>query len=105
MQAEVNKISFLKNDHIRHIVRYLIGCFTAAVGIADMLSAIVPKSSWSDFLGVWLVMHHRLPAQTFTVVVGFFPACPFLWSCKREEARMAHYIDSPLLIGSTPCAA
>ena len=76
MQAEVKRISFLKidlkNDRVRHIVRYLIGCFTAAVGIADMLSAIVPKSSWSDFLGVWLVMHHRLPAQTFTVVVGFF---------------------------------
>ncbi len=70
MQAEVQKISFLKIE--RHIVRYLIGCFTAAVGIADMLSAIVPKSSWSDFLGVWLVMHNRLPAQTFTVVVGFF---------------------------------
>jgi phosphatidylglycerol lysyltransferase len=72
MQAEVKKASFLKIDHIRHSVRYLIGCLSAAVGVADMLSAIVPKSSWSDFLGVWLVMHHRLPAQTFTVVIGFF---------------------------------
>ncbi|GAC1358764.1 MAG: hypothetical protein NVS2B12_14040 [Ktedonobacteraceae bacterium] len=74
MQAEVKKKFSLNinNDRTRHIVRYLIGCFTAAVGVADMLSAIVPKSSWSDFLGVWLVMHHRLPAQTFTVVVGFF---------------------------------
>jgi phosphatidylglycerol lysyltransferase len=72
MQAELKKASFLKIDHIRHIVRYLIGCLSAAVGVADMLSAIVPKSSWSDFLGVWLVMHHRLPAQTFTVVIGFF---------------------------------
>lgn len=72
MQAEVKKASFLKINHIRHTVCYLIGCLSAAVGVADMLSAIVPKSSWSDFLGVWLVMHHRLPAQTFTVVIGFF---------------------------------
>lgn len=72
MQAEVKKASFLKIDHIRHIVRYLIGCLSAAVGLADMLSSIFPKSSLTDLLGVWLVMHHRLPAQTFTVVVGFF---------------------------------
>ena len=37
-----------------------------------MLSAIVPKLNWGIPLGAWPILDHRVPAQTFTVVVGFF---------------------------------
>ena len=63
------------NDHtseIRHVVRYLIGFITSLVGIADMLSVIVPRLNWSSVLGAWPILNHRVPAQSFTVVIGFF---------------------------------
>ncbi|HEX3641972.1 MAG TPA: hypothetical protein VHV10_11835, partial [Ktedonobacteraceae bacterium] len=59
-------------DPIRHIIRYSIGLITGLVGFADMLSAIVPKLNWDIPLGAWPILDHRVPAQTFTVVVGFF---------------------------------
>jgi phosphatidylglycerol lysyltransferase len=37
-----------------------------------MLSAIVPKLNWSILLGAWPILNHRVPAQSFTVVAGFF---------------------------------
>ncbi|GCF09347.1 bifunctional lysylphosphatidylglycerol flippase/synthetase MprF [Dictyobacter arantiisoli] len=70
-QAE-NKQALNKADRIRHLIRYLTGLMTGLVGISDMLSAIVPRFSWSFFLGAWPIVNHRVPAQTFTVVVGFF---------------------------------
>src|SRR5205807_3337251 len=60
------------SDPIRHIIRYSIGLITGLVGIGDMLSAIVPKLNWNIPLGAWPILDHRVPAQTFTVVVGFF---------------------------------
>jgi len=60
------------SDPIRHIIRYSIGLITGLVGFADMLSAIVPKLNWDIPLGAWPILDHRVPAQTFTVVVGFF---------------------------------
>ncbi|WP_161981991.1 bifunctional lysylphosphatidylglycerol flippase/synthetase MprF [Dictyobacter alpinus] len=62
----------MKSDRIRHIIRYLTSLITVLVGLSDMLSAIVPRFSWSFFLGAWPILNHRVPAQTFTVVVGFF---------------------------------
>lgn len=66
------KSSFDHNRQVRRIVRYLIGFITSLVGVADMLSAIMPRSNWSTFLGVWPILDHRAPAQSFTVVIGFF---------------------------------
>ncbi len=59
-------------SQVRHIVRYLVGFITSLVGMADMLSVIVPRLNWSSVLGVWPILNHRVPAQSFIVVVGFF---------------------------------
>jgi phosphatidylglycerol lysyltransferase len=73
MESEArNRASLAHTDPIRHIIRYLIGLITGLVGIGDMLSAIVPKLNWDIPLGAWPIVDHRVPAQTFTVVVGFF---------------------------------
>ena len=63
------------NDYtsqMRHVVRYLIGFITSLVGMADMLSVIVPRLNLSSVLGVWPILNHRVPTQSFIVVVGFF---------------------------------
>ncbi len=72
MGTEIRTLSFHRPDRIRHITRYIIGLVTGLVGAADMLSAIIPRLDWSILLGAWPIMNHRVPAQTFTVVVGFF---------------------------------
>ncbi|HEY4036136.1 MAG TPA: DUF2156 domain-containing protein [Ktedonobacteraceae bacterium] len=73
MESEItSKVSLAHTDPIRHIIRYLIGLITGLVGIADMLSAMAPKLNWDIPLGAWPILDHRVPAQTFTVVVGFF---------------------------------
>lgn len=69
--AITSKVSFAHTDPIQHTVRYSIGLITGLVGIADMLSAIAPKLNWDIPLGAWPIVDHRVPAQTFTVVVGF----------------------------------
>ncbi len=71
MQA-ANKQAIIRSNRTRHIIRYLIGLVTGLVGIADMLSSIVPHFTWSFFLGTWPMINHRVSAQTFTVVIGFF---------------------------------
>lgn len=54
-------------------MRWIIGLATGLAGGADMLSAVVPKLNWDILLGAWpIVIGHRIPAQTLTVVVGFF---------------------------------
>src|SRR5215469_333414 len=65
------ELSLPFSDDARMMVRLAIGLATGMVGIADMLSAVVPKLNWDLFLGVWpMVVHHG--AQKLTVVVGFF---------------------------------
>ena len=71
MQA-VSKQETIKSDRMRHMIRYFAGLVTGLVGISDMLSSIVPRFTWSFFLGAWPIINHRIPAQTFTVVIGFF---------------------------------
>jgi phosphatidylglycerol lysyltransferase len=72
MQNEIDDSKFRHARHIRTIIRYTIGLLTGIVGIADMLSAIVPRMDWSAFLGVWPIVSRGVNAQTFVVVVGFF---------------------------------
>src|SRR5262245_4397171 len=72
MLEEVRSSPFIQSRRIRHIVRYLIGLITGLVGLADMLSAIVPHLDWSILLGAWPIVAHREHAQIFIVVVGFF---------------------------------
>lgn len=65
------RLSLPYSDDTRMIVRLAVGLATGLVGIADMLSAIVPKFNWDILLGVWpIVAYHN--AQKLTVVVGFF---------------------------------
>jgi phosphatidylglycerol lysyltransferase len=58
-------------DKARTPVRYAIGLATGLAGIADMLSAIVPKLHWDILLGAWPI-NHQPDAQKLIVVVGFF---------------------------------
>ncbi len=65
------KLSLPFSDNTRMIVRLAIGLATGLVGLADMLSAVVPKLNWDILSGVWpIVVYHG--AQKLTVVVGFF---------------------------------
>jgi phosphatidylglycerol lysyltransferase len=65
------KLSLPFSEDTRMIVRLAIGLATGLVGLADMLSAIVPKLNWDILLGVWpFVASHS--AQKLTVVIGFF---------------------------------
>jgi phosphatidylglycerol lysyltransferase len=59
-------------NQVRRIVRYLIGFITSLVGMSDMLSVLVPRSNWDILLGAWPILNHRVSAQSFTVVIGFF---------------------------------
>lgn len=61
----------ISTDKVRTTVRFAIGLATGLVGIADMLSAIVPKLNWDILLGAWPINHPSGP-QKLTVVVGFF---------------------------------
>lgn len=82
MQTPVNEnTTILRPDHIQHTIRYIMGSIIGLVGLIDMLSAIVPRfnwsailgdGTWSFFLGNWPLVSHRVQAQTFTVVAGFF---------------------------------
>src|SRR5690348_12274794 len=73
MEAAVpSRVSLAYTNSIQHIIRYSIGLIIGLVGIADMLSAMAPKLNWNIPLGAWPILDHRVPAQTFTVVVGFF---------------------------------
>ena len=73
MEAAVpSRVSLAHTNSIQHIIRYSIGLIIGLVGIADMLSAMAPKLNWDIPLGAWPILDHRVPAQTFTVVVGFF---------------------------------
>ena len=58
-------------DKARTPVRFIIGLATGLVGIADMLSAIVPKLNWDILLGSYTSDFPQGP-QKLTVVVGFF---------------------------------
>lgn len=72
MGIEINTASFHRANRVRRSVRTFIGLATCLVGLTDMLSAIVPRLSWIVLFGVWPILNYRVPAQTFTVVVGFF---------------------------------
>jgi phosphatidylglycerol lysyltransferase len=65
------ELSLPYSDDSRMLVRLAIGLATGLVGIADMLSVVVPKLNWDILIGVWpIVANHS--AQKLTVVVGFF---------------------------------
>ena len=65
------KLPLPSSDDTSMIVRLAIGLATGLVGIADMLSAVVPKLNWDILLGVWPMLAYQ-SAQKLTVVVGFF---------------------------------
>lgn len=58
-------------NRIRILVRYAIGLATWLAGVADMLSAIVPRLNWDILLGTWPFNVHYA-VHKLTVIVGFF---------------------------------
>jgi phosphatidylglycerol lysyltransferase len=72
MLKQAKSIQFPSADRIRSLTRQVIGLIICIVGLADMLSAIVPKLNWDILLGAWPIAVHSSKAQTLTVVVGFF---------------------------------
>lgn len=67
----IPKLPKSSSEKVRMIVRYAIGLATGIVGVADMLSAIVPKFNWDILLGAWPFDVHY-GTYKLTVVVGFF---------------------------------
>jgi len=59
------------SEIVRKIVRYAIGLTTGFVGLADMLSVIVPKLDGVILLGAWPFDVHY-GTHKLSVVVGFF---------------------------------
>ena len=74
MPNRIAVTQYITTDYARRAVRYSIGCVIGLEGVADMVSAIVPKNEWIMQLGVWPAAMHRtqINAQNLTVVVGFF---------------------------------
>ena len=68
------RISLTKTLHVyqsRTIIRSVMGLVTLLAGLANMLSAIVPRLNWDTLLGEWpLDVQHG--THKLIVVVGFF---------------------------------
>ncbi len=67
----IRKLSIPFSDKARVVVRLAIGLAAGLVGVANMLSTVVPRLNWDILLGVWTSNAHY-SAQKLTVVVGFF---------------------------------
>jgi phosphatidylglycerol lysyltransferase len=72
MHIATDTVKFPFPSLTRTTIRRIIALITCVVGIADMLSAIMPRLNWSILPGAWPLTVHRAHAQTLTVVVGFF---------------------------------
>jgi phosphatidylglycerol lysyltransferase len=72
MNKQIKAVQSPFPSSARTATRRIIALIICLVGIADMLSAIVPKLNWDVLLGAWPLTVHRIHAQTLTVVVGFF---------------------------------
>ena len=71
MKKSILKLPKSSSDKARMIVRYAIGLATGVAGVADMLSAIIPKLNWDIMLGAWPFDVHP-GTHKLTVVIGFF---------------------------------
>ena len=67
----IRKLSIPFSNKARVVVRLAIGLAAGLVGVANMLSTVVPRLNWDILLGVWTSNAHY-SAQKLTVVVGFF---------------------------------
>jgi len=72
MQKQLKDRQKFSSDRVRTTTRRVIALIIGLVGLADMLSAIVPKLNWDILLGAWPIVVYGTQAQTLTVVVGFF---------------------------------
>lgn len=62
----------VSTNELRKIIRFAIGLSAGLVGVADMLSVIVPRLNWNILLGAWPInVHLGLGEHKLTVVVGF----------------------------------
>ncbi len=72
MYTQLEHVKFAFPSPARPTIRRVIALITCLVGVADMLSAIMPRLNWNILPGAWPLTVHRAHAQTLTVVVGFF---------------------------------
>ncbi len=65
------QIPILSPSRLRSHIRFLMGLALGLTGLADMVSAIIPKLNWDILLGTWPIdVHHGAPK--LIVIVGFF---------------------------------
>lgn len=61
------------SPRVRHRVRTALGVTIGLIGLANMVSAIVPGLQWTALFGAWiLAIHHPAHGLGLTVTIGFF---------------------------------
>ena len=71
MQNKIFLNETSKRSLFRTRIRYLAGLVTGLTGLANMLTAILPRPSWDVLLGAWPVdTHHGV--NKLLIVIGFF---------------------------------
>ncbi len=64
-------LTMMPAQQLRRYIRYAIGLATGVVGIADMVSVIIPRMEWAALLGEWTI-NLIYGAHGLTAVIGFF---------------------------------
>ncbi len=71
MQTETLDAQILDVRRFRGLIRLFIALATGLTGVANMLSAIVPRPNWDTLFGAWPAdVHHGV--HKLVIVVGFF---------------------------------
>src|SRR5436305_12100200 len=71
MQFGKIRIEGLYTNQLRTIARYTLGLLTGLAGVANMVSAIIPRLNWDVLFGAWPVDPHY-GARKLIVIGGFF---------------------------------
>ena len=71
MQQEKTRTKAFYAHRLRSIVRYTMGLLIGLTGVANMVSAIIPRLNWDVLVGAWPVDTHY-GARKLIVISGFF---------------------------------
>ncbi|TMC81272.1 MAG: DUF2156 domain-containing protein, partial [Chloroflexi bacterium] len=71
MQPEKTRTEALYTHRLRSLVRYTMGLLIGLSGVANMVSAIIPRLNWDVLFGAWPVDPHYA-ARKLIVISGFF---------------------------------
>src|SRR5438270_13555191 len=71
MQPEKTCTEALYTHRLRSLVRYAMGLLIGLAGVANMVSAIIPRLNWDVLFGAWPVDPHYA-ARKLIVISGFF---------------------------------